>query len=384
MTARNLTISVLIIAGLARASGLQPSPLADRSTGGTGVVTSTGKDVLFANPARLGLAGIDVGMDDHGPRDDGGWEMSWTALARNPGKLTRTIQDHKSSLQQTNLDTVLARDPELFDILWDYNRQAVSLRQELRLDFHGREWGASAWSLGDFGLLARHGELYPSGRFSDTLATGLQFGMSRTLIRHELMVGASLKSIWATSWAMEASAQAGSGARDTILSQARREFSLNHVEWVAAMDLGVLWLPTPQVHLGSSLRDLGMVYRNALLTPEWDLGAAWYPAGFQQGGKTPSHLSLAATLVDILNSDQGWKPLSKIGLGAEYAFSPFPWRLLNFRLSAGALSGYPTAGLGLDILRAVRLDIATWAHEAGWYTGQRPDRKWAAKAAVGW
>jgi hypothetical protein len=381
---RSPVVAVLALAGALCASPLLPTQLPSLGAGGTGVVTSDGIAALLANPARLGLAGIEVGMDGNAPREKGGWEASYTVLARNPGKISSTVLDHQSSLRQRNLDTVLARDPELFDLLWDFNRQAVSLRQEFRLDLQRPQWAATAWMLGDFGVLAKHGELYPSGRIADTLSWGMQVGGSQTLIRHELMVGVALKSLWATSWDFEASSQAGMETRDTLIAQGRREFTMENLEWVAGFDLGVLWLPVPQVQLGSSLRDVGMRYREQFLTPAWDLGAAWLPAGFQQGGAFPSHLALAVSLVDVLDAQQSWKPLSKIGMGADYSFSVLPWKALNFRLSVGALGGYPTAGIGIDIVRAVRLDMTTWAREAGWYTGQMPDRKWALKAAVGW
>lgn len=380
------TSSLLLLAcGLACADGLVPTQIHSQAAGGTGVVTAEGSDALFANPACLGLDGSDVGTGDLRARDTVGWELSGTLLMRNPGKLASEVLDHWSTLKLRNLDTALARDPGFFDVLQNFNRQAVDFRPELRADWHGHGYGASVWGIGDFGVVSRPGELYPSGSVMDTLSLGTQLGMSQTLIRNELMVGVAVKSIWATSWGATASSRSPIAVRDTLIAQAREEFGLEHVEWVVGTDLGVLWLPVPQVQLGTSFRDLGMWYRGDFLMPGWDLGAAWYPQPFQLvGSDMPGRLSLAVALIDLLDGRHGWKPLSKLALGSEYAFSPLPWKTFNVRLAIGALGGYPTAGIGLDVLRALHLDLATWAREGGWYTGQLPDRKWAFKAGLGW
>lgn len=381
MKALVLSLGAVSLAG---ANALLPTPIRSYGAGGTGVVTATRADMLFLNPARLGLEGSAVGIDGNEAREAGGWELSGTMVARNPGKVVDNVLDHWSTLKERNLDTVLARDPEFFDALWDFNRQATGLRPELRADFHGGGYGLSLWGLADAGITERHGELYPSGTVSDTLSVGIQAGTAQVLLRDELWVGMAFKSVWATSWGAEASSREGLERRDTILSQAREEFGLENVEWVSGFDMGVLWLPVERVQLGTSVSDLGMWYRGDFLVPRWDLGAAWTPRGFQSEGDMPGHLSLAVALVDLLGTRQDWKFLSKVGFGADYAFSPLPWRALNFRLSVGALGGYPTAGIGIDALRALHLDFATWAEEAGWYTGQRPDRKWALKGALGW
>lgn len=380
----NAALLVLLGSSLGAANALLPTPIRSFGAGGTGVVTATRSDMLFLNPARLGLEGSSVGIDGGDAREAGGWELSATMVARNPGKVVDNVLDHWSTLKQRNLDTVLVRDPEFFDALWDFNRQATGLRPELRADVHGGGYGLSLWGLADAGITERHGELYPSGTISDTLSVGVQAGTGQTLIRDELMVGMAFKSVWATSWRTDASSRQGLGRRDTIIDQAREEFGLENVEWVTGFDLGVLWLPVERIQLGTGLRDLGMWYRGDFLCPAWDVGAAWTPRGYQSEGDMPGHLSLAVSLNDLLNARQGWKFLSKVGMGADYSFSPLPWRALNFRLSVGALGGYPTAGIGLDALRALHLDMSTWAEESGWYTGQRPDRKWALKGALGW
>jgi hypothetical protein len=304
-------------------------------------------------------------------------------VARNPGKALDEVLGHRNSLEQHNIDTVLADDPGLFDALWNFDRQTVGMRPEVRADYWGDGIGAGAWGLGDAELMVRHGDLYPSFDFADTLSAGFQVGMSQAILPDRLFVGVALKNVWASSWAMEASSQENTAERDSLISLGRNEFTLRNVRWSAGMDLGVLWLPTPQTQLGSSLRDLGMRYQGKFLVPQWDAGCAWYPRELQQEGTPSSRLGLSLAGIDLLDSHQGWKPLSKIAMGADYAYCPLPWRALNLRFAVGLLGGYPTADIGLDALRYLRVDIATWAQEAGWYTGQLPDRKWSLKLALG-
>ena len=56
---------------------------------------------------------------------------------------------------------------------------------------------------------------------------------------------------------------------------------------------------------------------------------------------------------------------------------------LAVRLAGGFRGGYPTAGVGVELLRVFTLDLVTWAEELGYYTGQDEERVYMAQISLG-
>ena len=58
-------------------------------------------------------------------------------------------------------------------------------------------------------------------------------------------------------------------------------------------------------------------------------------------------------------------------------------RALKVRLAGGFKGGYPSGGVSLEVLRLVEVELATWAEEKGYYTGQAPYRIYMGQVRVG-
>ena len=370
-----------LLAGLgadADASNLAPTSLRALATGGGNAASAEGSEALFENPAALGLIGADVGLMPGEVRQSLHLELSTGVNVRNVHTMGDEVLEHRKSLGESNVDTLLKKDPSLFNSLWDLDRQNFGVHPEVQLSCATGKFAVSGWVLGDLGFLMHHNDIIPSLYASDTAAAGVQLGFSQALVRNELWVGVATKLIYAGSYNLVIA----DSTADSVTKNLQDK--LTNFHWSAGADVGVLWLPLTTLRLGTSFRDLGMKYQGDYVVPEWDMGVAWFPQSEQSFGTWPRKFSLSAGLNDLLDVHHNWKLLSKISLGAQYEISPLPVRLLNFRFATGVLGGYPTAGVGMDLFRVIHLDAATWAYETGYYTGQMPDRQWGVRLAIGW
>jgi hypothetical protein len=117
------------------------------------------------------------------------------------------------------------------------------------------------------------------------------------------------------------------------------------------------------------------------VTPEFTVGAAATPTILQKGGRFARKINFAVDLEDLFNNDRNYKPLNKINFGAEV--EQYLWWIASARLGAGFKGGYWTAGVGLSLLKALHIEAASWAEEAGYYTGQTENRFYALNIALG-
>ncbi len=88
-------------------------------------------------------------------------------------------------------------------------------------------------------------------------------------------------------------------------------------------------------------------------------------------------VTIAFDYVDLLeNFDQDSDIPKRIRVGAEYVYNQ------KFAFRAGFYQGYPTFGFGL-IGNKIQLDLLSYAEEVGTYSGQRDDRRYAFRFALG-
>ncbi|OWV06134.1 MULTISPECIES: hypothetical protein [unclassified Fibrobacter] len=157
------------------------------------------------------------------------------------------------------------------------------------------------------------------------------------------------------------------------------------------MDLGVLYQLTREVRLGMSLRD---VYFKDLagdkITPNLSAGFNYSPRFFNKNTAYGRKFNFACDYADAFGKGNNYKPLSHVNFGLEVEQNILAWpgynnafRALALRVSGGFKGGYPTAGIAVEALRFFTLEIATWAEELGYYTGQDEERVYMAELSIG-
>ena len=157
------------------------------------------------------------------------------------------------------------------------------------------------------------------------------------------------------------------------------------------LDLGVLYQLTREVRLGMSLRD---IYFKELagdkITPNLTAGINYSPRFFNKNTGFGRKFNIACDFADALNGQHNYKPFSHINFGLEVEQALLAWpgystafRALALRLSGGFRGGYPAAGFGVEVLRFISVEFATWAEELGYYTGQDEERIYMGQLSIG-
>lgn len=157
------------------------------------------------------------------------------------------------------------------------------------------------------------------------------------------------------------------------------------------MDLGILYQLTRELRAGASLRD---IYFKALagdkFVPNFSLGINYSPRFFNKNIGFARKFNIACDYADAFNSQNNYKFFSHLNMGLEIEQTILAWpgynneiRFLALHLAGGFKGGYPSAGVGLEVLRLFTLEIATWAEELGYYTGQDEERIYMAELSIG-
>jgi hypothetical protein len=157
------------------------------------------------------------------------------------------------------------------------------------------------------------------------------------------------------------------------------------------IDLGVLYQLTREFRVGASLND---IYFKELagdkITPNLTMGFNYSPRFFNKNTGFARKFNFAMDYANALYSENNYKPFSHLNFGLEVEQTLLAWpgynneiRALAVRLAGGFKGGYPSAGLGLEILRFLTLEFATWAEELGYYTGQDEERIYMGQISLG-
>lgn len=148
---------------------------------------------------------------------------------------------------------------------------------------------------------------------------------------------------------------------------------------------------TRELRVGASLRD---IYFKELagdkIIPNFSLGFCYSPRFFNKNTAYGHKFNFAMDYANAFNSDRNYKPLNHVNFGLEFEQNLLAWpgynnelRMLTLRLSGGFKGGYPTAGVAVEALRLITFELATWAEERGFYTGQDEQRIYMAELSVG-
>jgi hypothetical protein len=354
------------------------------------------KDAMHYNPAGLNLMGrlgnaAKRPMLARYPTDKFDMHMDFlgTALPVNEAlDILRFWQDHQSSFSDVNSlqnDTAFANDLAAFD------------RRPVRIAvLHGGEmamhnFGMAYWADAQIAPYADVGVLLPqagierismdivgqiagaTSYFEDRLAVGLGYRMAK---REE--VGTIQISL--TDLQDEKRKDLNSALQDTVDTKLKSLADLGSIGH--GVDAGILWQQNAALRFGAAVQNLFMVLNHEMVTPWVSLGLAYSPMRLQSNGHWKRKINFAFDLSDMANSERNWKPLNKINFGAEWEQTLIPW-VLKGRLSAGVKGGYLSAGLGGDLMTVFHYEFATWADEAGYYTGQSEDRYYVMKFGIG-
>ena len=157
------------------------------------------------------------------------------------------------------------------------------------------------------------------------------------------------------------------------------------------MDMGVLYQFNREVRFGASLRD---IYFKSLagesLIPNFTIGANYSPRFMNSNSGFGRKFNVAVDFADMFNTDRNYKFFTHLNFGFELEQTLLAVRGLNneirfisLRLAGGFRGGYPSAGIGLEVLRFFSFEAATWGEERGYYTGQDENRIYMVQASIG-
>ncbi len=379
------------------ASGPIHRTLRPLAMGNAWVAVADDRDAMHYNPAGLNLMGR-LGNKELRPelarypldKFDMHMDFLGTAIPVSDAlDIMKFYQDHQTSFKDM---TALQNDSSLVSDLSQFDRRPikVAVLHGGELAFHN--FGMAYWADAQMAPYADVGVLLPqagvefiqldmvgqiaaaTSYFDDRLSVGLGYRMAKRSEMGNFSV--AITDLSSASGRKNVQAQ----IQDSV-DQKLKEFSdlgsIGH-----GMDAGVLWQQTPSIRFGAAIQNLFMVLNHETVTPDFTMGLAFSPMLLEGNGKWKRKINFALDYQDAFNNDRNYKPLSKIDVGAEWEQTLIPW-ILKGRLSMGLKGGYPTAGLGGDLFTIFHYEFATWAEEAGYYTGQLEDRYYVMNFGVG-
>ncbi|MDB5050144.1 MAG: hypothetical protein JWO30_3215 [Fibrobacteres bacterium] len=378
-------------------SGPEHRTLRPLAMGNAFVAVADDKDAMHYNPAglnlmgRLGNANLRPEMSRY-PLDKFDMHMDFlgTAIPVNEAlDILKFYQDHQSSFQNSD---ALQNDSNLVSDLSAFDRRPVKVAV-----LHGGElamhnFGMAYWADAQMAPYADVGVLLPqagvefiqldivgqiaaaTSYFDDRLSVGLGYRLAKRERMENFQVALTDLS---NNSGRKTVQEAIQDSVDEKLSEFGDLGTLGH-----AIDAGVMWQQTADIRFGAAVQNLFMVLNHQSVTPDFTVGVAYSPMRLENNGRWKRKINFAMDLEDLLNNDRNYKPLNKVNMGAEWEQTLIPW-VLKGRLSVGMKGGYPTAGLGGTLFTIFHYEAATWAEEAGYYTGQLEDRYYVMKFGVG-
>ncbi len=361
------------------------------------VAVADDKDAMHYNPAGLNLMGR-LGNKELRPelsryplnRFDMRMDFLGTAIPVNEAlDGLKFYQDHQTSFSNINdlqNDTTLVSDLSAFD------RRPIKVAVLHGGDLAFHNFGMAYWADAQLAPYADVGVLLPqagiqyiqldivgqiaaaTSYFDDKMSVGLGYRMAKRSQMGDFQLALTDLSSQNGRKVVQREIQ---DSVDAKLKEFSDIGSIGH-----AVDAGIMWQQTPSIRFGAAVQNLFMQLNHESVTPDLTVGVAFSPMILEGNGRWKRKINFALDFENLLNSDNNYKPLNKVDMGAEWEQTLIPW-VLKGRLSAGLKGGYPTAGLGGDLFTVFHYDFATWAEEAGYYTGQLEDRYYVMKFGVG-
>lgn len=291
------------------------------------------------------------------------------------------------------LDSI-SHHPELMHTLnsYDHKRLDMSIKMDAEMAFHN--FGGAIWVSGGISPYLDGGLIIPfmtvDTFYVDAVAqAGIAYGFNDKL---SVGIGGKIAKRQKEG-AIVIGVQNYETLQDTLEDRYHQAaddlLDLNSIS--IGMDIGVLYQATREFRIGASLRD---VYFKELagdkIVPNFTLGICYSPRFFNKNTAFGRKFNIAVDYADAFFNDRNYKPLTHLNFGFEAEQNILAWpgynnelRALTLRVAGGFKGGYPTAGVSLEVLRLITLELATWGEERGYYTGQDEERVYMAELSLG-
>lgn len=361
--------------------------------GNAGVAVVDDAEAIHINPAgltQLGGKGTFLPLDTLGYKRNrvDCWILGFGAdpSPENLLKMWRFYDRNDSTIKVGQKDpTALLKDKQFLNEIYQFDRLPLPVRTNFDMALAFRNYGAAFWSQDDITFQIDRGALTPKAALELKSISALEFATARAFLDDRLSLGFGYRVLSVNRQYREydilqlkdSANQYGTDLARESLTDLRRSS-----EWGHGIDLGALWYQQPGLRYGASVQNLGMKQSGQFVTPALSVGLAWSPRFIQNNKRWSRKMNLALSLDNLLEDTLGYKPLSKLNMGAEYEMTFIPFVLIG-RLSGGLMGGYPTFGASGTLFTIFRGDFLTYAEEAGRFTGDKENRYWMVRGGIG-
>ena len=292
------------------------------------------------------------------------------------------------------LDSLVA-NPSYANLLKYYDHRNLDMRLKIDAEMAFHNFGAAFWMSGGVAPYVDGGLILPriivDTIYIDAVA---QIGGAYEILPNKLSVGLGGKIVKRHKTKMISIGMENySSITDTLenqLDNATDDF-FDSKTFSFGIDMGVLYQYNREVRFGASLRD---IYFKSLagetLIPNFTMGVNYSPRFMNSNTGFGRKFNLAMDFADAFNADKNYKFFSHLNFGFELEQTLLAIRGLNneirfisLRVAGGFRGGYPSAGIGIEVLRFFTFEAATWGEERGYYTGQDENRIYMVQASIG-
>ena len=416
MNKLTLLLVLALSVGFACARSPRHVSLRAESMGGAHVAVVDDKEALHYNYA--GLSQINrLGNYDYRP-EQGYYPRNWIGDMRltigGAGEFSKflsaysdvkDVQDlfkaaqddadaNGSSRTSAILDS-LVNNPKYIKTINSHDHKALEMRLKIDAEMAFHNFGAAFWMNGSVAPYVDGGLILPylvvDTFYIDAMA---QIGGAYEILSNKLSVGLGAKIVKRHKTQMITVGLANyKTIVDTLENQVDNATDnfFDSKTFSFGLDMGVLYQYNREIRFGASLRD---IYFKSLagetLIPNFTIGANYSPKFMNSNTGFGRKFNIAMDFADMFNADRNYKFLSHLNFGfeIEQTLAAMPGlnneiRFITLRLSGGFRGGYPSAGIGVEVLRFFTFEAATWGEERGYYTGQDENRIYMVQASIG-
>ena len=308
----------------------------------------------------------------------------------------RITADHPMPSSRTGaiLDSLIA-NPKYVKTINSYDHKTMEARVKFDAELAFHNFGAAFWMNGSVAPYVDAGIILPYVVVDTYIIDAVaQMGGAYEIIPNQRSVGLGGKIVKRHKTNMVTVGLANySSIVDTLKDQAgdATDNFFDSKTFSFGIDLGVLYQFNREIRFGASLRD---IYFKQLagetLIPNFTIGANYSPKFMNSNTGFGRKFNVAVDFADMFNADRNYKFFTHLNFGfeLEQTLAAIPGlnneiRFITLRLAGGFRGGYPSAGVGLEILRFFTVEAATWGEERGYYTGQDENRIYMVQASIG-